>query len=363
MPASASTDVRPPPLRSELSVNDLAAVGDDLFAVGMKGAPAPARVAHTKGGTPWLVVAYSSSDGAVHTQLAGVHAIAGDDVWAVGWRGLFQSHTEHTHITHGDGASWHPVESPDFGDGSHLSGVAAWGPDDALAVGARSSHSLPAGGPVGLSPVALWEALGVLWDGARWSAVPGPGRGTLHDVCAVGPGSYWAVGSRVHPERAGNVPLVALYTGGAWQQVGAAGVGPLFDVAATGPDDVWAVGQDQDPGHAGGALVLHHDGRDWEQVETGVTGQAWLSGVACARRDDVWAVGTRQREDGAFGPLILHFDGTAWAAVEPPATAAPQGLSAVAALPGGGAWAAGGFSATGETGFTILPAATTPGGP
>jgi hypothetical protein len=104
------------------------------------------------------------------------------------------------------------------------------------------------------------------------------------EVFAVGRGAYWAVGTTALAERSGNISLVAHYADGHWQQVGFEGVGPLFGVAATGPDDVWAVGQDQDPGHVGGAL-------------------------------------------------ILHFDRSAWAAVEPPATAAPQGLSAVIALP------------------------------
>jgi hypothetical protein len=254
------------------------------------------------------------------------------------------------------------VESPDFGDGSHLSDVAAWGRDDAFAVGARTSHSSLPSGPLGLPPVAAWETLAVRWDGARWAAVPGPGRGTLHEVCAIGPGAYWAVGTTALAERSGNISLVAHYADGHWQQVGFEGVGPLFGVAATGPDDVWAVGQDQDPGHVGGALILHYDGHAWAPTETLVVGQAWLSDVACAGRDNVWAVGAQQPEDGAFGPLILHFDGSAWAAVEPPATAAPKGLSAVIALPDGAAWAAGGFSAAGDTGYTIPLVMSTGGG-
>ena len=35
------------------------------------------------GGEPWHLVSYSSSSKAVHTQLAGVHATASGDVWAV----------------------------------------------------------------------------------------------------------------------------------------------------------------------------------------------------------------------------------------------------------------------------------------
>jgi hypothetical protein len=55
---------------------------------------------------------YSSSSKAVHTQLAGLHATASGDVWAVGWEGLFHSNTERTHIAHGGGTTWQPVESP-----------------------------------------------------------------------------------------------------------------------------------------------------------------------------------------------------------------------------------------------------------
>ena len=334
MPTSGRLDIHPPPLHSELSVHDLSAVGDEVWAVGMHGAPAPALIAHTTGGEAWQLDSYSSSSKAVHTQLAGVHATASGDVWAVGWEGLLHSNTERTHIAHGDGSTWQPVESPDFGNGSHLSDVAAWGRDDAFAVGARTapSPSFPSG-PLGLPPVAAWDTLAARWDGARWAAVPGPCRGTLYEVCAIGPGAYWAVGATALAERSGNASLVAHYADGHWQQVGFEGVGPLFSVAATGPDDVWAVGQDQDPGHVGGALILHYDGHVWAPIETEVVGQAWLNDVACAGRDNVWAVGAQLPEDEAFGPLILHFDGSAWTAVEPPATAAPNGLSAVIALP------------------------------
>jgi hypothetical protein len=170
------------------------------------------------------LVSYSSSSKAEHTQLSGVHATAGGDVWAVGYEGLLFSNTERTHIAHGDGTMWRPVESPDFGDGSHLNAVAAWGHDDAFAVGSRTSHPSSTSGPLGLPPVAAWDTLAVRWDGARWATVPGPGRGVLQEVCAVGPGAYWAVGTTALAERSGNVALVAHYADEHWQ-VGFEGLG------------------------------------------------------------------------------------------------------------------------------------------
>jgi hypothetical protein len=53
MPASGGTDVRPPPLHSELTVYDLSAAGDEVWAVGRASFPGPALIAHTAGGQPW----------------------------------------------------------------------------------------------------------------------------------------------------------------------------------------------------------------------------------------------------------------------------------------------------------------------
>jgi hypothetical protein len=346
MPDSAYTDVHPPPLRSELTVYDLSAVADEVWAVGRDRFPGPALIAHTAGGAPWQLISYSGSSEPVYTDLSGVHATTSGDVWAVGSDRV----PYRTLILHGDGATWQPVESPDDADGRHLSAVAAWGRDDAFAVGSRTPQS-----PGPLPPLAAWDTLAVRWDGTRWSAVPAPGRGILSGVCAVGPGAYWAVGATALTARSGNFALVAHYADGRWQQVGSEVAGALYGVAAAGPDDVWAVGQDQDPSHPAGPLILHYDGHTWAPTAVPVVaGQAWLNAVACAARDNVWAVGVDMRDDGPVSPFILHFDGTAWATVEPPATAAPSALLAVTVLPGGEAWAAGFASPTsGDTGYTI----------
>jgi hypothetical protein len=343
------TDLHPPPLHSELTVNDLSTVGDEVWAVGLDRFPGPALIAHTSGGEPWQLVSHSSSSKAEFTQLSGVHATASDDVWAVGSDGL----PHRTYILHGDGTTWQPVESPGGADGSYLSEVAASGRDDAFAVGSRLP---PPDNPLGLTDLAAWDNLAVRWDGTRWAAVPGLGHGILSGLCAVGPGAYWAVGTTALATRAGHFGLVAHYGDEHWQEAGSEVAGALYGVAATGPDDVWAVGSDQDPSHPPGPLILHYDGHAWAPTEIPVVGgNAKLRAVAGAGRDNVWAVGGKDRDDGGVGPFILHFDGSAWAAVEPPATAAPTGqLEAVTVLPGGAAWAAGKASpGRGENGYTI----------
>ena len=363
MTASRRTDIHPPPLHSELTVADLSAVGDEVWAVGMNGFPGPALIAHTVSGLPWQLTSYSSSSEAVYTHLSGVHATTSDDVWAVGYDHLPSADIEQTHIAHGDGTTWQSVRSPDGADGrNHLADVAAWGRDDAFAVGARTSYppSIPLS--PGVPPSTAWDTLAVRWDGARWAAVSGPGRGILIGVCAVGPGAYWAAGSTALTARSGNFAVVAHYADEQWQQAGPEVAGALFGVAAAGPDDVWAVGQDQDPSHPNGPLILHYDGHTWAPASVPVAGgQAWLTAVACAGRDNVWAVGGKQPDDGGIGPFIVHFDGSAWAAVEPPATAAPAVLNAVTVLPGGDAYAAG-FPRTGrgDLGYMIPLGAAAP---
>jgi hypothetical protein len=344
-------------------VYGLSAVGGEVWGVGLRRFPGPALIAHTVGGEPWQLISYPSS-AAEHTQLFAVHATTGGDVWAVG-RDLLSSDTERTHIAHGDGTTWQPVESPDDADGrNNLYDVAAGGRDDAFAVGARTSYPPSSPPTPGVPPLAAWDTLAVRWDGARWAAVPGPGRGTLSGVCAVGPGAYWAVGATPLTARSGNGALVAHYAGEHWQQVGSEVAGALSSVAATGPDDVWAVGQDQDPNHPDLPLILHYDGHAWAPADVPVmAGQPWLTAVACAGRDNVWAVGGKRRDDGGVGPFILHFDGSAWAAVEPPATAAPAVLNAVTVLPGGEAYAAGfPSSAPGDSGYAVPLVMTTEGG-
>ena len=61
MPDSGRTDVHPPPLRNELTVQDMTAIGDEVWAVGRAGFPGPTLIAHSAGGEPWQLTSYSTS--------------------------------------------------------------------------------------------------------------------------------------------------------------------------------------------------------------------------------------------------------------------------------------------------------------
>lgn len=352
MPDSGPTDVHPPPLRNQLTVQDMTAAGDEVWAVGRATFPGPTLIAHSAGGEPWQLTSYSTSPEAMFTDLAGVHATSSADVWGVGSDGVLPR----THIAHSDGTTWHPVESPGDADGSHMSAVAARGRDDGFAVGSRRPQPAGPMSPA-LPPLAAWDTLAVRWDGTQWTAVPGPGsgHGILSSVCAVGSGAYWAAGTTALSTRSGNFALLARYADERWQEADVEVAGALHAVAAVGPDDIWAVGQDQDPNHPPQPLILHYDGHDWTPVSPpAIPGQSWLNGVACAGRDNVWVVGVQDHDGAQIGPLIMHFDGSSWAVIDPPATAAPAVLQAVVVLPGGDAYAAGiASSVSADSGYTI----------
>ncbi len=119
--------------------------------------------------------------------------------------------------------------------------------------------------------------------------------------------------------------------------------GALMAVWGSSADDVWAVGADR--GDGTGATAMHFDGADWEQLETGVSGDLWwvfgfedgpiflggkdgvilryrqgefermetpgagtVYGIWGTAPDDLWAVGG-QLPAGAFA---WRYDGQSW---------------------------------------------------
>ncbi|MFI7642495.1 hypothetical protein [Nonomuraea sp. NPDC049400] len=279
--------------------------GSDVWAVGQyevkPHVPRHALAAHWDGAT-WRNVEVPMPAGKNDVDLAGVAAIAPDDVWAVGTAGTTNDLRIATLITHWDGASWKIVPSPNVGDENtpnHLTAVTAAGPDDVWAVGYAHQNAVS-------RPIAQH------WDGRSWTLVPLPSPGAGHSV--------------------------------------------LSGVAARASDDVWAVGYapSRTTGHQIEPYVVHFDGRAWTRVDTpnGGANGTWLTDVAVGPSGQVYAVGDWRWRTWA-GSLtakaaVMRYDGTRWDYVNVPSFDI-EGTSVgdVAIAPDGEVWLTG-SSRTGE---------------
>jgi hypothetical protein len=234
---------------------------------------------------------------------------------------------------------WKIVPAPAIAGSVDLTGVVAFGPDDAWAVGYAAQGE-------------FIETVTLHWDGTAWSRVPSPNpsaeRNWLVDVAGTSPTDVWAVGSAWNQAR-DRETLVMHWDGSAWKVVPSPnvdGTENLFNgVAAVSPTQAWAVGSSVDPSFSGRTLTQRWDGRSWTIVpspnpsETGVGSN--LLDVAARSARDVWAVGNVDTGDFVMGTLTEHWKGMRWRAVGSPT--APEGalLDAVSVDRAGRAWAVG----------------------
>jgi hypothetical protein len=221
---------------------------DDAWAVGSYGQGAPSRtlVEHWDG-TSWSVVP-SPNKGPFPNSLTAVDAVAADDIWAAGtW--FTKAFVDRTLILHWDGVSWQRVKGPNAGPtgaANDVVDIAAMAADDVWAVGVRGLRTLilhwdgvawsavpsptPGGnadlaGVVAVAADDVWAVGGRVdrqenaiqtlvehWDGATWSVVEsankGPSDNHLWAVTAA-PGRMIAVGYRFVGSGLGSLaPLV-----------------------------------------------------------------------------------------------------------------------------------------------------------
>jgi hypothetical protein len=164
----------------------------------------------------------------VNNGLFGVVALAPNDVWAVGYKGVVEFETL---VEHWNGSSWSIVPSPNPFSSSILSAVAASGASDIWAVGRTRN-------PFTFRTSTLIEH----WDGNSWSLVIGFGGNgpdhALYGVAAVSPGGAWAVGD------SGALALIGRWNGSSWSAFPSPNIaGRLYAATAITACDVWAVGQ------------------------------------------------------------------------------------------------------------------------
>jgi hypothetical protein len=257
--------------------------------------------------------------------LTDVAGVASSDVWAVGYAEDFSTLRSTTLIEHWDGASWSRVRSPNPA-GSSL-------PNRLLGVAAISSTSVWAVGESGYPE----KGLILHWNGSAWGVVPNACKVPLQAITAVSPTELWAVGpsTTCHYDGTRWSVVPSPKPRSRFSEIGYA----LQDVSGSSPTDLWAVGYreiEQGESIVDAPLAEHWDGSRWTR-DTSLPGLEFY-GVSALAPDDAWAVGN------GYGPqLILHWDGQGWTTVPTPSPGAGQ-LSAIDASSPTDLWAVGGYS-------------------
>jgi erythromycin esterase-like protein len=273
-----------------------AVAGSDVWAVGYDANPSQVTqtlIEHWNG-TQWRVVP-SPSPGAVNNELFSVVAVSARDVWAVGFT-TNSALAQTTLIEHWNGARWSVVPSPSPGANDVLSGVTAVAASDVWAVGASNTLS---------------QTLIEHWNGTQWQVVPSPSPGTggvLSGVAAVAAGDVWAVG--YYATGGASQTLVEHWNGARWQVAASPNVGTgmnlLNGVAAVAAKDIWAVGSSL--GSRGfQTLTEQWNGRQWSVVPSPSPGLSQLAGVAAVAANDVGAVGYHAARVGAPSTTLVEY--------------------------------------------------------
>ena len=213
-----------------------------------------------------------------------VSALSPTDVWAVGSRGGYEPSSMPL-AAHWNGRRLQVMRpfTPSSPHGE-LSAVVAVARDDVWAVG--------------IDGWGFGRPVVVHWNGRSWKVVPTPRQGwegELSDIAAFSADDVWAIGElNASPER----PLLMRWNGQRWRVVDMRNVAPkasgLSAIGGTSSGDVWAVGeQGLDAVDLSGVspLILHWDGRAWNDVAVPYGGEA-IRGIAvdAVSPHDVWTV-------------------------------------------------------------------------
>lgn len=294
-------------------------------------ATSPAAV----GSSPtWKVVPAPSVAGAV--DLTGVVAFGPSDAWAVGY--VEDAGGVRTLTLHWDGSSWTRVKSPNPGaERNWLTSVSGSSPTDVWAVGSYVNRA------------GQRQSLVMHWDGSQWAAAPSPSinyENVLNGVEVLSPTDAWAVGSALDVGFTGRT-LILRWNGSAWTVVpspspSTSGVGSnLLDVTAAAANDVWAVGNVDTGDYAMGPLIEHWDGKGWTAQSLPAHPEEALVGkVGADPSGGVWAVGWR-RAGELTQPLAMRWTGTDWAVAGSPSFDRDAAFAGVAVLASGEVWAVG----------------------
>lgn len=264
-------------------------------------------------GSSWTTSGILTLSNFYSSSLYSVHALASNDVWAVGEYAGNSASRDQTLILHWNGSAWGQVSSPNALNSNNnvLNGVAAVSTTDAWAVGYYINSS-----------TAKKQTLIEHWNGSQWSKTDSPNIGSdnnqLQGVSVVNSNNVWASGSYTDSGVVYTLIMQWDGTSSTWSQVTSANPGLadiLFKIAAIASDDIWSVGGYVPSGIQYHSLTEHWNGSAWTQSSSqNVTGTNSLRGLAPVESNAVWATGY-----GGSHTLAEYWDGSSWSIVDTPA--------------------------------------------
>jgi hypothetical protein len=262
-------------------LRDVAAIShDDVWAVGTQislGSGEVRSLTEHWDGASWTIVKPPNSH-SDRDELMGVAAGSSDNVWAVGYKGLFQV----PFVAHWNGAHWSQQLAP---PGEALSGVAA-----------RFGNVWT----VGTNPFADRHALLARRAGASWQTSDAPPRALLA-ITLRNTSDAWAVGFKPGKRPALLRPLILHWDGASWKSSPAPALhrsAELRAVAALSATKAWAVGT-RNFRHP---LMLKWNGQKWSVVFQPLVDGILNDVTTVPGSHALWAVGS-----SAPNPVILRY--------------------------------------------------------
>jgi outer membrane protein assembly factor BamB len=301
-------------------------------------------------GTAWASV---PADPAVPgASFAGVAAISPNNAWAVGTKSSMGGQPS-TLIEHWNGAGWKAVSSPNQSAtfGNELNSIVAvpGHSGELWAVGTtngseNTSETIGQGRPLILHRTASgWTRVTSAPEAGAW-------HGGLRRVDAVSENEVWAVGSQNPGGSAADGPFTEVWNGSSWiawaSNSPGAGLNRMYGLTADSPTDVLAVGiYSKDATDDRFPLEEQWDGTRWNTLHPAATAgqETFLVDAASGGPTSTWAVGETGPTDGTPSTLIMHWHWTNWGsyASPNPSSTGFNVMRAVAVAPGGFAFASG----------------------
>ena len=207
------------------------------------------------------------------------------------------------------------------GQQSVLHAVACGAPSFCVATGAFSGDG------------ATWSTLVESWNGSLWSVVSSPSPGTdteLESVACSSPRACVAVGFSGAADRPDSQrPLAERWNGATWTVMHVPGRGThsaLQAVACASATSCTAVGASSSGSEGlAAALVASWDGRAWSILDVPLppdSADSWLDAVACSAPASCMAVGsystTGDGDDPAARTLVESWNGRTWSVTPSP---------------------------------------------